>query len=72
MEPIMSTNTKATPHYLARPFQKQKSNKKKKKQYLFINSCWLQFYLVFWLSFPLVVVAGGKLSDGILFSPWPG
>jgi hypothetical protein len=66
MEPIMSTNTKHTPHYLARSFQKQKTNKKKTKKYLFINSCWLQFYLVFWLLFSLVVVEGGKLSDGIL------
>jgi hypothetical protein len=62
----MSTNTKHTPHYLARPFQKQKTNKKKTKNNLFINSCWLQFYLVFWLPFALFVVVGGKLSDGIL------
>jgi len=38
----------------------------RKKQKIFINSCWLQFYLVFWLPFPLVVEEGGKLSDSIL------
>jgi hypothetical protein len=65
MEPIMSTNTKHTPHYPARPFQKQKTNKKKTKKYFkILAGC--SFTLCFWMPFPLVVVEGGKLSDGIL------
>jgi hypothetical protein len=45
---------------------KTENQQEKNKKLIFMNSCWLQFYLVFWLLFSLVVVEGGKLSDGIL------